>query len=119
MACVHEFGIIECIEEHKQYTYEPEKYKLVSVDDDFLNEIYPKGFGAKMQQLDTFVNDTDTPYKDLGYYGITLIPPSSLGQFHKIIVSENQIYHSKELKALSDLIEVAMKENKWLIHYGV
>lgn len=70
MAYIHEFGIIDCIEENKEYTYEHGKYNCISVDGDLIDEIYHKGFGDKMKNLNTFAHNTSRPYKDLAYFGI-------------------------------------------------
>ena len=70
MSYVHQFGIIDCISEYKENEYEPQKYNCVFVDEDFIDEIYPKGFGDKMKNLNTFVNNIHTPYKDLAYCGV-------------------------------------------------
>ena len=119
MAFVHEFGIIDWIEEYQENEYEPEKYNCVSVDGDFIAEIYHNGFGDKMRMLETFAHNTNRPYKDLAYYGITLIPPSSLEQFLSIIIEENINCKSEELVKLINKISYAIKEHKWMIHYGV
>ncbi|MBU5437158.1 hypothetical protein KQI42_03995 [Tissierella sp. MSJ-40] len=120
MPYIHEFGIIDCIEKNKDYDfYEPEKYNCISVDGDLIDEIYYKGFGDKMKNLETFAHNTNRPYKDLAYYGVTLIPPKSLKQFLNIIIEENAKYKSKELKELTKKICDAIKENKWLIHFGI
>ena len=119
MPYVHEFGIIESIENYEDGKYEPKKYKCISIDGEFVDEIYSKGFGDKMKALKTFVNNINSPYNDLAYYGITLIPPSSLKQFLSIIIEENSIYKSKELEELVNKISQAMNESKWMIHYGI
>ena len=119
MAYVHEFGIIDCIEEYKENEYEPEKYNCISVDGDLIDEIYNRGFGDKMKELETFAHNINRPYKDLAYYGITLIPPRSLKQFLNIVIEENIDIKSGELENLINKIYCAIKENKWIIHYGV
>ncbi len=119
MPCRHQFGIIDYLEEYDEYNYEPEKYNCVFVDDDFLGEIYHAGFKNKIEKLETFAHNTNRPFKDLAYYGITLIPPKSLKYFLDIIVEENVSYKSKELDMLIDKISIAIKENKWMIHYGI
>ena len=119
MTYSHEFGIIDYIEENKDYTYEPEKYNCISVDGDLIDEIYHKGFGSKMKKLETFAYNTNRPYKDLSYYGITLIPPKSLTEFLNIVTEENLDCKSEELEVLINKISDAIKENKWIIHYGI
>lgn len=119
MAYIHEFGIVDCIEENKDYTYEPQKYNCIGVGGEIIDEIYHKGFGSEMKTLETFAHNTNRPYKDLAYYGITLIPPRSLKQFLNIIIYENIECKSKELDELINKIAKAIKEDKWLIHYGI
>lgn len=119
MAYVHEFGIIDCIIEYKDNEYESRKYNCISIDGEFIDGIYYKGFGDKMKNLGTFAHNTNRPYKDLAYYGTTLIPPSSLEQFLNILFEENIKYKSEELNKLINVISKAIKEEKWVIHYGV
>ena len=119
MAYVHEFGIIDCIKENTDYTYEPKKYNCICVDGDLIDEMYDSGFKNKMKTLKTFSHNTNRESKDLSYYGITLIPPTSLRQFLNIIIEENINFKSKELETLINKINEAIKEDKWLIHYGV
>jgi len=51
----------------------------------------------------------------LVYYGITLIPPSSLPEFKKIIDSTSLT----ELQVLSKKIEEAIRKHKFMIHFGI
>lgn len=119
MPCRHEFGIIDCLEEYDEYQYEPAKYNCVSVDDDFLGEIYHAGFKYKIEKLETFAHNKNKPFKDLAYYGITLIPPKSLKYFFDIVAEENVNHRSQELDMLIDKISTAIEENKWMIHFGI
>lgn len=119
MPYIHEFGIINSIKEYKEDEYEPERYDCISIDGDFIDEIYHKGFGDKMKNLKTFIHNITREYKDLAYYGTTLIPPSSLEEFLNILVEENRYYNSEELRKLIEKIEIAIKEEKWVIHYGI
>lgn len=119
MPYAHQFGIIDCLEDYEENEYEPEKYHCISVDGDLIDEIYHQGFGDKMKTLETFAHNINHPYKDLAYYGTTLIPPSSLEHFLTIILEENRNYQSDELLKLINKISDAIKENKWVIHYGI
>lgn len=119
MAYVHQFGIIDCIEEYIEDKYEPEKYNCISIDGELIDEIYYKGFGDKMKKLETFAHNLNRPYKDLAYYGTTLIPPTSLKHFLNIINEENINCESEEFKKLISIINEAIKEEKYIIHYGI
>lgn len=119
MSYKHEFGIINNIKDYKEDEYTPEKFNCISVDGDFIDEIYNKGFKDKIDELETFAHNINRPYKGLAYYGTTLIPPASLNDFLQIISDENIKYNSKELTKLTNKILEAIKENKWIIHYGI
>lgn len=119
MAYVHEFGIIDCIENYKEDQYEPEKYNCISVDGDLIDEIYNKGFKDKLDALETFAHNMNRPYKGLAYYGITLIPQKSLKEFLDILMEANIEYKSEDFENLIKKIYTAINENKWLIHYGI
>ena len=119
MAYVHEFGIIDCIEEYRENEHKPEKYNCISIDGDLIDEIYHKGFGDKMKKLETFAHNLNRPYKDLAYYGVTLIAPTSLKQFLNIINEENIKCKSEEFDKLISIIVRAIEEEKYIIHYGV
>ena len=120
MPYVHEFGIIASIEEVKDdIGYDPEKYGCITVDGDFIDELCTTDFGEKIDNLQTFAHSTDRPYNNLCYFGITLIPPNSHAYFLKIVREANDDYKSEELKNLIKKINEAIKENKWMIHFGV
>lgn len=119
MAYVHKFGIIDDIDEYSEEEFEPERYNYIYIDGDFIDYIYHKGFGDKMRNLKTYAHNINRPYKDLAYYGITLIPPSSLTQFLEIVNEENIKYQSNELVKLITKISEAIENNKWMVHYGI
>lgn len=55
----------------------------------------------------------------LDYCGTTITAPESLKEFKKIIVKANEIFKSKELEELLKKVNFAIKENKYIIHYGI
>ncbi|WP_425448337.1 hypothetical protein [Dethiothermospora halolimnae] len=119
MPCNHKFGIIDCLKDYDEDEYNPDKYNCISIDDDFLSEIYHNGLGNKIKHLKTFAHNPNRPFKDLAYCGITLIPSKSLKYFLDIITEANLKYKSKELEKLIEKISIAIKEDKWMIHYGI
>ena len=72
-----------------------------------------------MNTLKTFAHNTNRPYKNLSYFGITLIPPSYQQQFFNIVREANDDYQSEQLEKLIKKIDQAIKEDKWMIHFGV
>ena len=106
----HEFGIMQFPPENgKEYIdYEPEKYGCISVDDEYILRII-----IKLKIIKCFHNSTDNPKFGLNYYGITLIPPESLGNFTDIVMD------IKALSELTALLEQARREGKFVIHFGI
>ncbi|ACV63007.1 conserved hypothetical protein [Desulfofarcimen acetoxidans DSM 771] len=108
----HEFGIFETdpAPEASYDTFEPEKYNCIAVDDDYIEPLL-----EKLRLLETYSYRISLPIKGLEYTGITLLSPSVLLQFEKIINSTGLT----GLQVLSDKIEEAIQRNKFMIHYGL
>ena len=115
----HDFGIIERFEEDKWYSdYEPEKYNCISVSDELIDEVIIKHL-QELGHLKTYFHIKKHPGLGLDYCGTTIIPPSSLKEFKKIIMSANKQFKSNELDKLIKKINIAIQENKHVIHYGI
>lgn len=115
----HDFGIIDIFKENKWYSdYEPDKYNCISVSDDLIEELIIE-YKEELTAIKTFFQITTQPGTGLDYYGVTLIPPESLGHFRDIIIKANDRYESQELKLLIEKISDAIRNNKYLIHYGI
>ena len=106
----HEFGIMtDDPQPDEQYDeYEPWKYGCISVDDTCLESIVPK-----LNSLDFYWHTLSVKGRGLAYCGIILVPPCSLKAFIAVIAD-----HS-ELCELKKLLEKALSQNKWVIHYGL
>ncbi len=106
----HEFGImLNAPKPSKRYDeYEPQKYNCISVDDDYIEKI-----AADLNNIDFYWHTLDVPAKGIAYTGITLIPTTSLQAFTAIITD------IEELNELKKLLEKALLENKWVIHFGL
>lgn len=110
-----EFGIIDCIEPDKDYSkYEPEKYNCVSVNDCYLDDWWPK-----LSVMKTYFHRLSRPAFGLARYGVTLIPPESLAAFQDIILSDRRVRQDIRMVCLAELIGKALKEKKFMIHYGI
>lgn len=115
MPCVAEFGIIDTFEVNKDYSdYEPEKYRCISIDDDFINDWW-----SGLVLIKTYHHSYNRPELALARWGVTLIPPESLEQFYEIVTNDRRSKSSKQLVELIVLIRKAKEEEKWMIHYGV
>jgi len=106
----HEFGIMKVAPRlNKRYdTYEPEKYKCISVDDDYIEPLL-----ERLSQIDCYWHSLERPEKNLAYCGITLIPPSSLQRFIELL--EGTV-GTEELRSL---LMKAKEEDKFIIHFGI
>ena len=114
-----EFGIIEHFDKKKDYTgYYPEQYHCVAIDDD----LYLNDWWEALSQIDTlnvYKKGVLQPQKALSRWGTTIIPPASLPALFKIVTSDERCKTDKHLMALADLVCQAIRDNKYMIHYGV
>ena len=81
-----EFGIIEDIGETQEYSYTPEKYQCICIDDAYIDDWWDK-----LVLLKTYFHSLDRPEFGLARWGITLIPPESLSGFQEIVLSDRRI----------------------------
>ena len=88
--------------------YEPRKYNCIAVDDDYVEDI-----DAKLNDIDFYWHTIQWPTKGLAYTGITLIPPISMQAVIAVIKDMDG------LSELRELLEKAIVENKWVIHFGL
>ena len=91
-------------------TYEPNKYNCIEIDDDFIEPIL-----LELQSIDCYYNTICNKGNGLAYYGITLIPPSSIYEFINILLRKDTI----EYDLLISLLKKAKKYNKYVIHFGI
>ena len=111
-----EFGIIEEIEQDKDYSFEqPEKFRCVFIDDD----LYIDDWWEKLVLMKTYFHNLNRPAQGLARYGITWIPPESLPSFQDIVISDKRINEDENLVALANKIQEAIKGKKYMIHFGV
>lgn len=108
----HEFGIFdtEPVPSKRYDEYSPEKYDCIAIHDDYIEPLL-----EELNVLETYTHTLSCPGKGLVYYGITLIPPSSLSEFKKIIDSTSV----PEMQILSRKIDEAIRKHKFMIHYGI
>ena len=106
----HEFGIMmDAPQQGKRYNeYEPWKYACISVDDAYL-----EGVVERLTSIDFYWHTLSVKGKGLAYCGVTLVPPCSLKAFIYVIADNS------ELSELKKLLEKALSNNKWVIHYGL
>ena len=106
----HEFGIMQNTPKQGNWydKYEQKKYNCISVNDDYLENIV-----ENFNHIDFYWHTLDVPEKGIAYCGVTLIPPRSIKAFVDVIKDIS------DLSELKELAEKALKENKWIIHYGI
>jgi hypothetical protein len=61
----------------------------------------------------------NSPNFALARWGITLIPPESLTIFQNIVLIDKRINNDDNLVQLAKVIQKAIDENKYMIHFGV
>ncbi len=88
--------------------YRPDRYHCITVHDEALDPILPQ-----LEALPCFWHSLDRPARGLAYCGITLIPPGSLPQ---MIAVTNGV---PALMPLTELLQQAELEGKFIIHFGL
>lgn len=112
---VHEFGIIDNIENVKRNIgYEPQKYNCISVDDEIIIHL-----NEHLSIMRTYFHSLERPEFGIAYWGITIIPPESLSMFYDVITSSTINKNSDDLNQLAFKIIKAKEENKYMIHFGI
>lgn len=115
----HDFGMIDWFEENKWYSeYAPQKYNCISVDMDLMDKIFEM-YLEEVMQIKTYACISTQPLQGLEESGVTLIPPDSLKPFFDIILKANNQLKEQQLLGLIDKIQDAMKESRYLIHFGI
>ncbi len=116
MPSVHDFGIIENLNNQIDFDdeYNPEKYNCIAVEDELVSILDEKLFGMK-----TYFHSLNRPEMGLAYFGVTIIPPDSLLFFYDVVTSSEHLKNSDELNKLVLKIQEAIKEKKYMIHYGI
>ena len=106
----HDFGIMNIPPEpNTRYdSYNPEKYNCISVHNDYIEPLLDK-----LRLVESYWHTLERQAKGLALYGITLIPPSSIGQFIDLLEGT---YGTEELR---DLLIKARDADKYVIHFGI
>jgi hypothetical protein len=111
-----EFGIIEDIYYEKDYsdTYEPERCGCVAICDDALNDWWDG-----LVEMPSYFHSYSRPKTALARWGVTLIPPSSLGLLIDVIRTTTQDEFQADAFEIVTLLEDAKSRGKFVIHYGI
>lgn len=106
----HQFGLMDCAPQPGERfdQYEPERYGCIGVKDELIDEIL-----LPLRSVRTFWHTPDWSAHGLDEAGITLIPPESAGRMAEVIRGR------AELRELSDLMVMAKRMEKWIIHFGI
>ena len=106
----HEFGMMMADPEPGRIfeEYEPEKYDCIAVDDECIQAVIERLKGIKC-----YWHSLNRPEAGLAYHGITLIPPESIA---KVIGAVRDV---PEMSRLMEMLVVAERERKYVIHFGV
>lgn len=86
----------------------------VAIDDDILDDWWDE-----LTLIKTYFHCYSRPNFSLARWGVTLIPPESLEAFYNIVSNYKRSNSLKELNDLMILLQKAIAQNKYVIHYGV
>ena len=106
----HEFGMMMADPEPGQIfeEYEPDKYDCIAVDDEYVQAV-----AEKLARVSVYWHGLDRPESGLAYHGITLIPPESMAD---VIEAVRDV---PEMRRLMEMLVVAERERKFVMHFGV
>ena len=106
----HEFEMMMADPEPEQIfeEYEPEKYDCIAVDDEYVQDV-----AEKLAGVSVYWHSLDRPESGLAYHGITLIPPESI---EEVIEAVKDV---PEMRRLMEMLVVAERERKFVIHFGM
>ncbi len=106
----HEFGIMPTSPKSGERfdNYAPEKYDCITIHDDHMLPLL-----RRFKEIDFYWHTIDRPEKGLAYYGITLIPPTSMDAVLNVIRGK------RKLRELEKLVIRAKDEGSFIIHFGV
>lgn len=115
----HQFGIIEQFEENKVYKeYEPEKYKCIPISIHLMDYVIDS-YSENWKKVKTYLSSSLHQFYGLDESGITIIPPESLNLSRDIIIDANSKVKQTQLIYLINKIEEAIKNDKYIIHFGI
>ncbi|MBS6311254.1 MAG: hypothetical protein KH842_08510 [Firmicutes bacterium] len=78
-----------------------------------MDDAYLEGVVERLTSIDFYWHTLSVKGKGLAYCGVTLVPPCSLKAFIDVVADNS------ELSELKKLLEKALSNNKWVIHYGL
>ena len=108
----YDYSIVESGLEYREAI---KKYRCISISDDVFYE-----YVFRATDMDTYFQNYSSPMKGLEHYGETIIPPKSIIKFIDIIkkvqIPKNE---SISIKSLLNMAEVAHKQGKYLICFGI
>ncbi len=106
----HEFGLMETDPVPGVWydEYEPQNYNCISIDDDYIEPLL-----SELAEIGFFWHTLYRPEKGLAYYGITLIPPSSMGDVLAVL-GDLEFF-----VPLRELLSKAKAEGRFVIHFGI
>lgn len=115
----HDFGIMGQFDENMIYSvYEPEKYNCISVDMQIMDYVMDN-YRTEWKKMKTFLSASSKTFCGLDESGITIIPSESLNLFRNIIIDANSHIKSIQLINLISKIDEAIREGKYIIHFGI
>ena len=88
--------------------YEPEKYDCIAVDDEYVQEE-----AEMLAGVSVYWHGLDRPESGLAYHGITLIPPESIEEVIEAVKD------ASGMERLMEMLVVAKRKRKFVIHFGV
>jgi hypothetical protein len=120
MGPYNEFAIMKDFDENEDYgfkmarEFEYEKLKYVSIEDDYVGK-----WSLVLKDMLTYFHTYSRAEKGFARYGVTLIPPTSLKEFYDCVINDEDFNDKEELEKLSKMIQKAIIDSKFIVHFGI
>lgn len=112
-----EFAILDFVDPDLDYPMVPKDDSCVAVNDDlYLNNWYTVLAEKKMH---SYYNTLRNPGISLNRWGVTLIPPESVPVLLDAVIHGPHYGRDPQLARLAALLQQAVAEHKFIIHYGI
>ncbi len=106
----HEFALLDHVPKPgvRYDQHEADHLVCAVVDDEAI-----EGRLREFEVLPCYAHTLDCPWEGLVYCGITLIPPHAAREMYPMVCTD------PAFAGLTAMLEKAVRDNKWIIHFGI
>lgn len=110
----NEFAILDYVDDKIEYDFgmmNRNQLTCIKVSDDYFNE-----WVVELMDVDVYWFQLSRPKQGFARYGVTLIPPESIPRIKAVAMRDIEIASVSEF---IQLLDQAINQNKYVIHFGI